>query len=151
MADPNKQRLADALNAMTGGAPQPAAPGVAAAPVARAASQVDDDASVAPAPTPAQLGRIHSGAPSALQSSLRMKRTLIPILLTLGVMLPVTGSLKWLAPRDSAFAAWSSGLAVAILVVGLCLLVAAVANMMQVKHMLSQAAARGLTASRRNS
>jgi hypothetical protein len=159
MANPDKQRLADALSAMTGGAPQPAAqrPGArpaaspAATPLTRAASQVDDDASVAPAPDPSQLGRVHSGASSAFESSLRMKRTLIPILLTLGVMLPITGSLKWLAPRDSAFAAWSSGLALAILAVGVCMLGIAVANMLQVKHMLTTAAARGLTASRRNS
>ena len=149
MADPYKQRLADALAGMASGPAQPepepdriAVPSSEFAPastpaVAAGAAGFDDDAAVAPPPDPKKLGR-HLIERTRFESQLRFKRTLIPVLLTLGVLLPLTASLKWLAPRESAFAEWSSGLAITILFAGAVILAAAVANMLSVKHMLSQ-------------
>ena len=148
MADPYKQKLADALAGMTSGQvpaePEPdrtaaSSSEFASSGPASASAQTgfDDDAAVAPRPDPQKLGR-HLVEHTRHESSLRAKRTLIPILLTLGVLLPVMASLKWLSSPESAFAEWSSGLALAMLVAGLVILAAAIANMLSVKHMLAQ-------------
>lgn len=142
MNDPNKQRLAEALSAMSAGETAPPDP---ATDDVEASASSDETATIAPPLPPAIIGKhLHVGV-SRIDASIRMKRTLIPILLTLGVLLPVTASLKWLSPPESPFTDWSSALAWTILIVGVALLAAAVMNMLQVRQMLSDRAARGLT------
>src|SRR4051812_41409650 len=70
----------------------------------RPAVAEDDDAVAAPAPDAAVFAPRQSTAALVARQRLEHKRTLIPVLLTSGVLLPAIGSLKWLAGRDTWFA-----------------------------------------------
>lgn len=167
MTDPRKQNLADALAAMSGGpaaTPSAGERGARAAPrtpvgAAPSAPRPDptqgaDDAATVPPPDPSVFAPRHTGQALRRARALRQKRTFVPILLTLGLLLPALGSLKWLMP-DTPFATWPTPLVLALPAGGVCLLVVAILNMLQVKSMLLEdaaaaaattvAAARGLT------
>ena len=73
---------------------------------------------------------------AAIERDVRTRRTLIPVLLTLGVMLPAVGSLKWLTAAESPFAQWPTALVALLMAAGVILLLFAVINMWQVKSML---------------
>lgn len=66
------------------------------------------------------------------------RRTMIPILLTCGVLMPAVGSLKWLMDDGSPFAAWPAWPPVVLAACGLVLLALAVANMVQVRHTIGR-------------
>lgn len=63
-----------------------------------------------------------------------LRRTMIPILLTTGVMLFVMAAARWMVPEDAALAqmpAWSAGV---LIVLGVVMLGLAAINMMAVRH-----------------
>ena len=74
---------------------------------------------------------------------LEQKRTLIPILLTVGVLLPAIASLKWLAGSDSVFAELELWVPVVMAAAGVMLLGVAAMNIMQVRHELAAQRRRG--------
>ena len=74
----------------------------------------------------------------ALDRTIKTRRTLIPVLLTLGVMLPVVASLKWWSSPESPFRTWSTTPVLLLIAVGLVSLLMAVVNMIQVRDLLRQ-------------
>jgi hypothetical protein len=86
-----------------------------------------------PAPPPRRAG------PPPVYNRLGFRRTIIPILLTLGVLLPALGSLPFIATADSPFAAVQPPVAITFIAIGVILLLAAMVNMIQVKHEISAA------------
>jgi hypothetical protein len=139
MSQSDKDRLADALGAMNSGESAAAGTGggsVSTGPVAQQAGALDDDdAMMAPAPDRSVFLPKHR-AGGAESADLRTKRTLIPILLTCGLLLPAIGTLKWAGGEDSAFASWDIWIPMLLAVAGLILLGLAVLNMLQVRHLL---------------
>ena len=124
MKQQRNRQAADALAAMTAGDAE--APPSADEPAPAEASMAHSSA----------LGRARYVAPSALDRSINTKRTLIPILLTLGVLLPALASLKWLMTADSPFTALPIPAAGMLIALGAVLLVMAVFNMLHVRHLL---------------
>ena len=124
MKHPRNRQAAEALAAMTGGEVEAPPPVDEAAPAE--ASVVHSNV----------LGRARYVGPTALDRSINTKRTLIPILLTLGVLLPALGSLKWLMPPDSPFTALPLTGVIASIALGAVLLLLAIANMVHVRHLL---------------
>jgi hypothetical protein len=76
--------------------------------------------------------------PVPLFRRLEFRRTIIPILLTLGVALPIVGALPMIVPADSAFAPIDRMYSFTFFIVGAVLFVLAVMNMIAVKHQLAQ-------------
>ncbi len=70
---------------------------------------------------------------AAERDRLRFRRTMIPILLTCGVLLLGIGSLPWIAGADSVFADRSVVLSAMLCGAGVCLLLVAALNMLQVR------------------
>ncbi len=108
----------------------------------------DDDVAVnVPAPEPevfayrAPATKSPTGTVPILKS-LVWRRTVIPILLTCGVLLIGIGSLRWLGGAESIFADMSIPLSATLCGSGLFLLLVAVLNMLQVKAELAAAARR---------
>ena len=95
-----------------------------------------DDLVAAPAPDASVFAPKRRTADLLAERRLNAQRTAIPILLTCGVLLPAVGSLKWLAPRDSAFAQWDVAMPVILAFVGLMLLGVAAINMLHVRDTL---------------
>jgi hypothetical protein len=94
------------------------------------------DASVfAPRPKPAPAPR---RAATPVYQTLRFRQTVIPIMLTGGVMSIVLALIYFSLPDDSFFAAVPALVAVVVLVIGAALLGMAVLNVMQVKLMLER-------------
>ena len=76
-----------------------------------------------------------------MTQSASFKQTLIPILLTCGVMLPLFGALHFVMDEDSVFGALPPWFCIMLLIIGLVLLGFAVLNMIVVKNQLAQQAA----------
>ena len=74
----------------------------------------------------------------ALDRAIKTRQTLIPVLLTLGVMLPLVGSLKWWSSPESPFRAWSETPVLLLIAIGVVSLMMAVMNMIQVRDLLRQ-------------
>ena len=126
MAETPRDDAADARAAMTGGAVRTAVE-----------APIGGDFSVAaPAPDPSVFAPKRSTRDLVLERRIHNRRTLIPILLTCGVLMPAVGSLKWLRGADSPFATWPTWAPVVLSLCGLVLLVLAFANMTQVRHMM---------------
>jgi hypothetical protein len=104
----------------------------------------DDDAVIVPAPEPEVFAphapKVPTG-PGGIRS-LAFRRTVIPILLTCGVLLIGIGSLRWLGGPDSIFVDMSIPLSAALCGCGFFLFLVAVLNMLQVKGELAAAAKR---------
>ena len=138
VAETDRDKLADALAAMS------ATPSMPSPPSAQQSSErpsVDtgldaDDVVAAPAPDPSVFAPRHRTADLVLQRRLRAQQTAIPVMLTCGVLLPVIGGFKWLAPRDSFFAQWDVTMPLILSAVGVLMLAAAVMNMLQVRDAL---------------
>ena len=130
MKDWRNKQAAEALAAMSG-ASAPADAEVSSSPKEQTA---DADALV----DPSQLARVRHPSSSPLDRSINSKRMLIPILLTLGILMPAMATLKWLAPSDSPFAAWPIGAVAALAALGVAMLALAVMNMLHVRHLMQQ-------------
>ena len=90
------------------------------------------------APAAAAVARTASRVP-ATHRQLELKRTMIPLLLTIGAMLPLGGLASILMGDDSLIAAGLT-LPAVMIVLGLLILGAAVLTMLQVKHAQSAGA-----------
>lgn len=101
----------------------------------------DDDAVIVPAPSPDVFLRKHPvSAPqrhAPLMGSLALRRTLIPILLTAGLILPTLATLWFTTEEESPFRRPGVGLPITFVIVGVLLLGTAVVNMLQVKHQMA--------------
>jgi len=73
------------------------------------------------------------------QETLRTRRTIVPILLTLGVMLPILGGLWFVTDEDSPFRALSIFVPIGLIVAGLIVLVVALLNVSYLSKSLKQA------------
>jgi RsiW-degrading membrane proteinase PrsW (M82 family) len=97
-----------------------------------------------PAPTPADLVSNRRAAASRSQQrsqnqTLHTRRTLVPILLTLGIMLPALGGLWFCTDGDSPFRALSLWVPIALIFFGFLLLAVAMVNVFYLAHALKQA------------
>ena len=157
MADSSKDDIANALRAFSAGnssdrddhedgaapatppAPQQRAPSAkvrAQSPLAQGETSVRP---LSPIATPnAKLAqRLPTVPPSALtEKDLRLKRTIIPLLLTLGVILALGGLCSIVMGEDSPLGA-ELMLPLVMIWLGLLILVAGVITMLQVKNLLS--------------
>jgi hypothetical protein len=88
---------------------------------------------VPPASTPMTPASSSSPVALSAERAIDRKRTFIPILLTCGVLLVVSGAALWVVGVDSAFAILSAGMSLALLGFGALLLGIAVLNMLQVR------------------
>jgi len=136
VAKPERDKLADALAAMSGGPEVTPQEPARIEPVAPADADNDDDEVAAPAPDASVFAPRRRTADLLLESRLHNQRTAIPVLLTCGVLLPLIGSFKWLGPRDSIFAQWDIWMPVILGIAGVLLLVVAVINMLHVRDAL---------------
>jgi hypothetical protein len=135
MAKSQKDLAAEALAAMTGGA-SPQEP-------SDVAFQSADQTLAAPAPDVSVFAPKRRTTDLIAQQQLDAYRTAIPILLTLGVIFPVVGSLRWLAPDGSPFAEWDLWISIVFFVAGAGLLSVAVLNMIHVRNKLAENARIG--------
>ena len=123
----DRDDAADALAAMTGGAVRndvEAPPG-------------GDEMLAAPPPDPSVFAPKHSTRDLLAERRIHHRRTLIPILLTCGVLMPAVGSLKWARGPDSPFSSWPIWAPVVLSLCGVVMLALAVVNMMQVRRLMS--------------
>ena len=163
--DAEKRRLADALDRMTGQPPleEPQAPsssnttppdppsqkpGPRVRPAfptlttSDAESQaVNADRVIMPAVTPDYLLAKHRAAaartaPPPMHQSLRVRRTIVPILLTLGLLLPLLGALWFLTDDDSPFRALNIAVPISLIAVGVILFILAILNIVHLAHVL---------------
>src|SRR4051812_13957761 len=146
MAQHERDDLADALAAMSSGqsppttarATQRAASAPAQAPEELASSTHEQLTSYPQsAPTPLAAQRPKPALSQVLAQSLEYKRTLIPILLTFGVLLPLLGVLPWFL-SDSLIGEMPKWAIVCSFLTGALLLALAIANMVQVKHQMAK-------------
>ena len=96
-----------------------------------------DEMLAAPPPDPSVFAPRYSTRDLLAERRIHHRRTLIPILLTCGVLMPLVGSLKWVRGPDSPFASWPIWAPVLLAMSGAALLALAFANMRQVKRMMS--------------
>lgn len=111
-------------------------------------SDVDDDVVIAPAPDPQALSHVAAASVARPRRHLRQmttQRTLIPILLTIGALLIITGSLRFVAGEDAAIGGLPSSLSLALMIGGALVLGTGVLNMFYVRAVL---AAHGGTSQR---
>jgi hypothetical protein len=99
----------------------------------------DDDMGIAPTPTeviarpaPAPARRV------ALVQTTEFKRTIIPLMLVLGITLPLLVAMGHVMDEDSAFLFFRGGIGWWLLGLGAVLLTAGVVTMFQVRHELGR-------------
>jgi hypothetical protein len=131
----SKRDIADALAGMSSGESDPSNDTLEK-PRDCTPGALDDDATIAPAPQRSSISPRQPMFKTARDSGTEFRRTLIPILLTLGVLLPVIGSLRWITGPDLPFVTIARWVAIAMLIAGPILLLAAILNMVQVKRAL---------------
>src|SRR4051794_5253929 len=129
MADSRQHDPADALAAMTSGG---------------GGDDVEqrgggDDMMAAPAPDASVFAPRRSTRDLVAERRIHSRRTLIPILLTCGLLMPAVGALKWLRGPEAPFATWPIWAPLVLVGCGIVLLLLAVANMMQVRQLMRQA------------
>ncbi len=96
----------------------------------------DDDSVIVPAPSPdVFLHKAPAPRPAhgPVLQSLQLRRTLIPILLTNGVMLPVLGAAWFALGEDSRFRVVGPAVPITLIVVGVVLLGLGLLNVLQVR------------------
>jgi hypothetical protein len=107
-----------------------------------ALTPVDDDAVIVPAPDQSVFAPRAAPRPPVYRhmvQTLAFKRTIIPILLTLGVLCPVLGLLGFLVPSTSPLSVLRGGwFSVPFVLIGLMNLAFAIVTMLQVKHELER-------------
>jgi hypothetical protein len=100
----------------------------------------DDDAVIVPAPDAAVFAPKHHPRPqrrashAAIYQTIEFRRTIIPVLLTCGVLTIAFGTLKYVLGPDSALAELPTWLPVLLFVTGALLLGFAAMNMLSVRH-----------------
>lgn len=104
-----------------------------------ATSNVNDDLVMIPAPSPEQLAKPRATAthPKRPGHSHGLRRTIIPILLTYGVFLPVLGILWFTLDDSSPFRRLGPGLAIGLIGFGAILLLGGLLNVLHIKHLQS--------------
>ena len=161
MARHERDELADALAGMASGQPvAPAPKSPAHREIAQVPADLNDAAEALSSATPQAVGEHASSQPHAasvplrasatktqslshvLAQNIEYKRTLIPILLTCGVLIPVLGALPWFL-SDSMIGQMPTWAIACAFTTGAVLLALAIANMVQVKHQLDQMHASG--------
>ena len=102
----------------------------------------DDDAVIVPAPDqsvfaprPKAAAPVRKGRVPVYQT-LHFRQTVIPVMLTSGVMALLLGGIRFALSDDSIFSAVPSSIAIVLIVLGLLLLGAAALNIVQVKQMI---------------
>lgn len=108
---------------------------------------IDDDAVIVPAPEP-EVFAPHAPPPAPVAKtagparirSLAWRRTVIPILLTCGVLLIGIGALRWIGGADSVFADMTIPMSALLCGSGAFLLLVAVLNMLAVRSEMAAAA-----------
>jgi hypothetical protein len=100
----------------------------------------EDDAMLAPAPDPSMLAHPLPYRPSPIRRGLSIdaKRTLIPVLLTTGLLLLLFGALRFVMGPDSPYAKMPNWLTALVAVAGLVMLAGAVFTMFLVQHELER-------------
>ena len=100
----------------------------------------EDDAMLAPAPDPSMLAHPLPYHPSPIRRgiSLGAKRTLIPILLTTGLLLLIFGALRFVMGADSPYTQMPNWLIALVGIASLILLAGAFFTMLQVQHELDR-------------
>src|SRR5690348_4301587 len=83
--------------------------------------------------------RTTPAAPATEPATLRTRRTLIPVLLTLGAMMITRASAPWLVDEDSVFADVPRAASYVMLIVGALTLVIAAVNMRLVRRQIDRA------------
>ena len=129
MADSREHDPADALAAMTSGG---------GGDDVVEEREGGDDMMAAPAPDASVFAPRRSTRDLVTERRLRNRRTLIPILLTCGVVMPAIGALKWLRGAESPFSVWPIWAPLALIGFGIVLLSLAIVNMMQVRQLMQQ-------------
>lgn len=97
----------------------------------------DDDAVIVPAPEPAVFAHRPPPAPAKrdpFYARLSFRRTIIPILLTMGVALPGCAIWWLLQEEDSPLKSLGWQFPATLTVIGIVMLLLAILNMIQVKH-----------------
>ena len=135
---PEKDRPRTARPARPVAAPGQATPSsedLAAQRLGAVTSAESDRAAIYVPPSATPTPPAPSSSPIALSAerALDRKRTFIPILITCGVLLVVSGAARWVVGGDSAFAILSAAMSLALLGFGALLLGIAVLNMLQVR------------------
>jgi hypothetical protein len=149
-----KDRLADALAAMGAAEPgtderpdashpqpeMPEPPAVRSAQRAIASPPMPADRRRAAAPSPARPSAVAPAIDHGqiIRQNLELRRTLIPMSFTAGLLLLVTGLVRWMVDPMSPLAALSTGLSLSLLAVGIVLIAAGVLNMLSVRHILER-------------
>ena len=105
-------------------------------------SEMGDDMLGAPAPDASVFAPRRSTRDLIAERQLNNRRTLIPILLTCGVLLPAVGSLKWLRGPESAFTAWPVWAPLLLAALGALMLFLAIVSMIQVRQMMRRSGAQ---------
>ena len=167
MPDRSKDELARALEALAGGqiaddghpprptAPRPLRPSTPSSPASsrpaapqsmrpatpQSSAADDDDAVIVPAPPPSAFLHYRSGR-TAPRPGLTLRRTLIPVLLTCGVILLVLGALPRFLSSENPLSQMPYWLSFVLWGAGAFVLVMAAINMLAVKHLL-EAQAQG--------
>ncbi len=124
----------------TGEKPRKARPAAPAGFAGRPASPIEEPEAV---PSPAPASSAGPRVPSAVlklneqAKQVEFKRTIIPLLLTMGVILPLGGIAAILLGEDSPFGE-GIALPISMVVMGLLILAAAIVTMMQVRAALLQ-------------
>lgn len=107
----------------------------------------DDDAVIVPAPDQSVFAPRPKAAPVVRKArvpvyqTLHFRQTVIPVMLTSGVLAIVLAGIRFTLSDDSIFSAVPTSVALVLIVLGLLLLGAAALNIMQVKQMLTKDAA----------
>ena len=120
--------------------PRPARPVAPPTPApAQAPQRADDDTAIVPPPDSSVFaaGYRTRAAARLRHSGIFVRQTMIPILLTCGVMLPMLAALWFRLDDDSALRLGAGRwLPITLTCVGAVMLVLAVLNMLQVRHLL---------------
>jgi hypothetical protein len=155
--NPQDQRPADALRSMSEPPPKPQSPrkqrplaptqrnpDADAPPESRLQIVDDDDAVLIPELAPERLAsasRYGAATPTSRPGgtrSLYFRRTMIPILLTCGLIFPALAAMWFTSDRDHVVRRTGPWLPVTLVALGAVFLLLAVVNMAQVKHLMTR-------------
>ena len=111
----------------------------------------EDDAVIVPAPPASAFLPYRSPTAAAAKTSptrLSLRRTLIPILLTCGIILLVLGTMPFFLSEENPLSQLPHWMSYSLWALGMFLLALGVVNMLAVKHLLEAQAAAGVAGPR---